>query len=248
MSNQNNDIKIIFEDEYLMVLEKPAGILVHPTPAIEKETLVDFLKLHAPNIEDMPWQDKLRAGIVHRLDKDTSGLIVVAKNPTVLTKLQAEFKKGQVQKTYLALVLGAPEKDEGKIEANILRGKVGLQKVQTTTYSFSKVTVRPAVTLYKTIKKYQFQGVPLALLEVLPKTGRMHQIRVHLKYLGAPIIGDPLYNTKLSRQISKKLGLSHQFLHAQKLEFKHPVTQKKIKFKSPLPNELNNILAKNSKI
>lgn len=242
-----NNIKIIFEDEYLLVLDKPAGILVHPTPAQEKNTLVDFLRARIAKIETMPWPDRTRAGIVHRLDKDTSGLIIVAKNPRTLVRLQEQFRHHKVQKTYLALVLGKLEKS-GEIEAMLTRGKAGFQKVRELDFSIKNETIQPAVTLYQTMTKYHFQNQLLTLVEVIPKTGRMHQIRAHFKHISHPVIGDPLYNTKASRKISKKLGISRQFLHAQKLEFKHPLTQKKIKFKSQLPNELNNILVKISKI
>lgn len=237
-----NEIKNLYEDEYLLVLDKPAGVLVHPTQAGEKETLVDFLRLKYPGIEKLNWPDLMRPGIVHRLDKDTSGLIAMAKNPEILAKLQEQFQKRQVQKTYTTLVLGNVQK-EGKIEADITRGEAGRQKVMETTYSFSQKT-RPAVTEYQPIKHYQYKNNDLTLLAVLPKTGRMHQIRVHLKYIGFPIIGDPLYNIKPSRNLSKELGLSRQFLHASKLEFKHPVTGKILILESELPKDLKNSMVK----
>lgn len=237
-------IDIIYEDEYLLILDKPAGVLVHPTQAGEKETLVDFVKQKYPGIEKLNWPEPSRPGIVHRLDKDTSGLIIIAKTPEILVKLQGQFKSREVQKVYTALVLGEPPSPQGKIEAAITRGKAGTQKVQELSYSFSKETVRPAITLYKTIQKYKFHDEILTLLEAQPKTGRMHQIRVHLKHIGHPIIGDPLYNTKLSRKISKGLDLNRQFLHASKLEFTHPITDKILQFDSELPKDLKNIMVK----
>jgi len=239
MLSPNN---IIYEDKYLIVLDKPAGILVHPTQANEKNTLVNFLVEKYPKIKTLNWPDKTRVGVVHRLDKDTSGLIVMVKTPEVLAKLQEQFQNREVQKTYLALVLGKVEQ-EGKVEADITRGEAGLQKVLDITYSFSPKT-RPALTEYKPIKQYNYKNNDLTLLEVQPKTGRMHQIRVHLKYIGHPIIGDPLYNIKLGRNLSKELGLTRQFLHASKLEFIHPETDKKIIFESKLPADLQNILNK----
>lgn len=237
------NIKIILDEDNLLVLDKPAGILVHPTLANEKNTLVDFLVEKYPEIKNLDWPDITRIGVVHRLDKDTSGVIVMAKNPEVLAKLQAQFKDREIQKTYLALVLGKVEK-EGKVEAAIERGNAGMQKVIDFTYSFDKKTARPAVTFYKPIKYYRFSNNDLTLLEVQPKTGRMHQIRTHLKYLGFPIIGDPLYNIKPSRQISKDLNLDRQFLHAKKLEFIDPITNEKMIFESELPDNLQNVLDK----
>lgn len=235
------NIKIIFEDENLIVLEKPAGILVHPTLANEKETLVNFLVEKYPSLEKLDWPDKNRIGVVHRLDKDTSGVIVMAKNPDILEKLQAQFKNRETQKTYLALVLGKVDAG-GKIEADIERGEAGKQKVIDFNYSFNQKTAREAITFYKPIEHYRFDKNDLTLLEVQPKTGRMHQIRVHLKYLGFPIIGDPLYNIKPSRNLSKKLNLDRQFLHAARLEFTRPITNEKMIFESNLPQDLQNIL------
>lgn len=237
------DIKILHEDSNLLILDKPAGVLVHPTQANENNTLVDFLVEKYPEVKNLDWPDMTRIGVVHRLDKDTSGVIVMAKNPDVLAKLQAQFKDREIQKTYSALVLGKVEK-EGKVEAAIERGDAGTQKVIDFTYSFDKKTARLAITLYKPTKYYRFDNNDLTLLEVQPRTGRMHQIRTHLKYLGFPIIGDPLYNIKPSRQISKKLDLNRQFLHAEKLEFTHPITNQKMIFESELTDDLKNILDK----
>lgn len=245
-------IKIIFEDKYLIVLDKPAGILVHPTEKGEKDssyqrraeadTLVDWLIKKYPNIEKLNWPDKSRIGVVHRLDKDTSGIILMAKTPEVLEKLQAQFQNREVKKTYLALVFGKVKPLQGKIEAAITRGDAGTQKVLDQVYSFSKTNIRLAVTNYKVIRSYKYDGSDLTLLGAMPQTGRMHQIRVHLKHIGHPIIGDQLYNIKASRQISKELKIERQFLHAQKLEFSHPLNNKKMLFESALPQDLDTIL------
>lgn len=252
-------IKTFFEDKYLMVIDKPANLLVHPTQAPKgplpegdpfgvrgrkKDTLVDYIRKCIPEIEKLKWPDKTRPGIVHRLDKDTSGLIIIAKTPEVLQKLQKQFKNRKVQKTYTVLVLNKLSPPQGKIEAPITRDQAGTQKVQELNYSFSKKTTRPAVTFYKVLRYYRYNNNDLTLLEAHPKTGRMHQIRVHLKHIGHPIIGDPLYNTKASRKTSKELGIGRQFLHATELEFTHPITSKKMKFKSDLPNNLKNIMVK----
>lgn len=246
-------IEIIYEDEFLIVLNKPAGVLVHPTPAEEKDTLVDFLKNHIQphlrgGVMGLRWPDPTRPGIVHRLDKDTSGLIILAKTPEVLDDLQEQFKERKVQKTYTALVVGELSESEGKIEAAIVRGKSGIQEVRTLNISLNNETLRPAVTYYKVISKYKYQNSVLTLINAMPKTGRMHQIRTHLKYIGNPIIGDPLYNTKQSRNISKELGLERQFLHSTKLEFTHPCNNKPMVFETNLPKDLQNVLDKLKRI
>ncbi|KKQ90892.1 MAG: Pseudouridine synthase [Berkelbacteria bacterium GW2011_GWA1_39_10] len=239
-----NDIKTIFEDNNLIIIDKPAGVLVHPTQAKEKDTLVYWLLSKYPNIVKLNWPDLTRQGVVHRLDKDTSGLIILAKNPETLEKLQKQFQEREVKKTYLALVLGKVKPTEGKIEAMITRGETGLQKVLETTYSFSKEKIRPAVTVYKANKYYKYGDGDLTLVSAMPLTGRMHQIRVHLKHIGYPIIGDQLYNTKESRKLSKELELNRQFLHAEKLELIHPITDKIISLESKLAEDLKNILEK----
>ncbi len=228
--------KIVFETDDFLVLDKPAGVLVHPTTAGEKDTLVDWFKKQLPDVMNLAWPDSTRPGIVHRLDKDTSGLIILAKNPATLAWLQALFKNREIKKTYQALVLGKMPAD-GKIEAGIVRDNNNDQmKVQETTYSFTKGTVRPAVTEYKALKYYRYHDQDLTLVECYPQTGRMHQIRVHLKYAGFPIIGDQMYQTKLSNQISKELDINRQFLHATKLEFEGQA------FESKLSNDLKKVL------
>lgn len=237
-------ISVLYEDDDLIIIDKPAGILVHPTQANEDNTLVDFLKQKCPKIIKYNWPDKSRMGVVHRLDKDTSGIIVMAKNLEVLTKLQTQFKQRAVKKTYLALVYGKIEKDDGQIKAAITRGDDGAQKIQETSYSFSKNLIRGAQTNYHVLHRYLIDGRELTYVEVMPKTGRMHQIRVHFKFINHPIVGDPLYNTKESRQLSNELGIERQFLHASRIEFLHPKSAKKIIINSKLAFELNKIFDK----
>ena len=236
------EIKIIFENENLIVVEKPAGVLVHPTQANEENALTKWLIDKYPNTNTLNWPDKSRPGIVHRLDKDTSGVIVLAKNSGTLEKLQTQFKEREVQKTYTALVFGNLQK-EGRVEADITRGAAGLQTVMDATYSFSQKT-RSAITDYKPLEHYKYKKDDLTLVEVKPKTGRMHQIRVHLKYIGFPIIGDQLYNIKPSKRISKELDIYRQFLHASKLQINDPQTDEKMVFESQLTDDLQEILNK----
>ena len=231
-------IKIIFENNDYLIVDKPAGILVHPTSANEPNTLSGWLKEKNPEIINLDWPDKNRIGIVHRLDKDTSGLIILAKNPETLAKLQALFKTRQVKKTYQCLVAGhAPE--TGKINIPIVRdNQKDMMRVQAMSFSFSHGTPREAVTEFKTIARYQFKKDELSLVEVYPQTGRMHQIRVHMKHEGFPLVGDQIYFNKLSKRISKELGIDRQFLHAVKLEFDGQT------FESELSDDLKLILAK----
>lgn len=232
------NIKIIFNNDDYLVVDKPAGVLVHPTAANEKDTLVQFLTEKYPDIQSMIWPDPTRAGIVHRLDKDTSGLIILAKNPETLERLQKLFKERQVQKTYQTLVAGhAP--DQGKIDIPIVRdSQKDMMSTRSLTFSFSRGTAREAVTEYKTIARYKYKKEDLSLVEVYPQTGRMHQIRVHMKHEGYPVIGDQMYFNKPSKRLSKELGLNRQFLHAVKLEIDGHV------FKSDLADDLKSILNK----
>ncbi len=240
-----NKVKIVYEDEYLMVVDKPAGLLVHETAAHESETLTNDIVRHIKGLKKLDWPDPLRPGIVHRLDKNTSGLIFIAKTPEILTELQQQFKDRQVEKEYTALVYGLPSPKQGSIEAAIGRHPtLDKQTIIPMTFAWTKGKIRPAVTQYKIIDEYQYQKQTLALIIAKPLTGRMHQIRVHLKYLGYPIIGDPIYFTKPSKRLSKNLGLDRQFLHASKLIFTHPISQQPLEFQSSLPKELTSILNK----
>lgn len=235
-------MKIIFENDSYLVIDKPAGVLVHPTAAGEKNTLVDFLVEKYSSFKNQAWLEIERAGIVHRLDKDTSGLIVLAKNPETLEKLQTLFKNREVKKNYQALVVGHTP-DKGKIDIPIVRDlQKDMMKTQLTEYSFSRGTAREAVTEYKTIARYRFKKQDLSLIEVSPQTGRMHQIRVHMKYEGYPLMGDQMYFNKPAKRLSKELGISRQFLHAVKLEIDNQV------FKSELADDLKSILNKLKKV
>jgi len=234
----NNEVIIIAENNDYLIVDKPAGLLVHETSAHEPETLSNWLMQKYPEIKNLDWIDNTRIGIVHRLDKDTSGLTILAKNPEILEKLQALFKSRQVKKTYQALVVGrAP--DEGKVNLAIVRdSQKDMMKVQPITFSFTKGTVREARTNYKTIKRYSYKKQVLSLVEVYPETGRMHQIRVHMKHEGFPLVGDQMYFNKPSKRLSKELNIDRQFLHAVKLEIDGQT------YNCELANDLKQILNK----
>jgi 23S rRNA pseudouridine1911/1915/1917 synthase len=211
-------LKIIYEDKDLLVVDKPAGLTVHPAPGHYSHTLVNALLAHIP---DLASGEPTRPGIVHRLDKDTSGLIIVAKNETAHMKLADQFKNRTVTKVYRALVQGRLTPEEGIIEANIGRDPRDRKRMAVVTLG------RQARTEYKVLQylaNYTF-------MEVKPRTGRTHQIRVHLASIGFPVVGDATYG-------AKSAYLSRQFLHAYKLGFKLPSNNEYRQFESPLPPDL----------
>ncbi len=218
-------LDIVYEDEYLLVVNKPAGMVVHPAARVVSGTLVNALLAHCPQVADVGGPD--RAGIVHRLDRETSGLIVVAKNPETHAALQRQFKRRRVRKTYVALVEGQVSPREGIIEVPI-----GRDPKDRTRMAVSR-TGRPAVTQYRVVEVF----LQHTLLEVRPHTGRTHQIRVHLAWLGYPVVGDRVYG-----QRRQTLLPDRHFLHARELAFTHPVTGEKLALSAPLPPELTALL------
>jgi len=205
-------MKIFFEDEYLTVIEKPAGIEM----------------------------SEIKGLYAHRLDKDTSGLLVVAKNEAILEKLQDKFKKRQVTKKYLALVFGEMKPEQGEIVTQIVRDpsrKVPFKAVAVAS-GLERGDPRVAKTAWQMVKKLTINNYPLTIVRVHITTGRTHQIRVHMKYLGYPIMGDKVYFTKQSKKAAEALGLTRQFLHAARLEFSHPVSGQKLHFRAELPEDL----------
>jgi len=233
-------IKILFEDENLLVVDKPAGLLVHPKNSQDKSyTIVSWLFAKYPNLQKLDWPDRTRAGIVHRLDQDTSGLLILAKSPDILNQLQEQFKARKVKKIYLALVVGKIE-DGGEIESFIGKG----QDKQISRFLNLKGTMKRAKTTYNIVRHYKLDSQNLPLLQLRPETGRTHQLRVQLKSMSWPVIGDKVYTTKLAKNIAKNLTLNRQFLHAAKLEFIHPKNDKKLIFESKLPKKLLDVLHK----
>lgn len=221
---QDIPLDILFEDDDIIVLNKPAGLVVHPALGHTQDTLVNALLHHVPNIAALHPE---RPGIVHRLDRDTSGVMVVAKNEASLANLQAQFKARTVEKIYLTLVHGLPKSPKGIIDVPLGRDPHHRQKFA------ARADGKPARTHYAVIET--FEG--FSLLSVKLETGRTHQIRVHLAWLEHPVVGDTVYGYKKNRLRAKR-----QFLHASQLSFSHPRTGEKLAFKAPLHADLQEIL------
>ena len=218
-------VKILYEDDDLLVIDKPAGLTVHPAPGHPSHTLVNAVLSHLSNLPDA--DDTPRPGIVHRLDKDTSGVMLVAKNNIALANLSDQFKSHSVKKVYLTLVKGHLKPERGVIEAPIGRDSGDRKKMAVTGESRG----RQARTNYRVIR---YVGKN-SLLEITPETGRTHQIRVHLAAIGYPVIGDATYG-------KKSAYLNRQFLHAYRLGFYLPSSGKFVEFESPLPLDLEKAL------
>jgi 23S rRNA pseudouridine1911/1915/1917 synthase len=225
-------LQIFFEDEDLAVIEKPAGLVVHPGSGTKTKTVVHGLLFHFQTLSNAGGTS--RPGIVHRLDKNTSGLLIIAKNNIAHARVSKAFQDRQIQKMYIALVHGKFARDSGTIELAVGRHPRIRTKMATRISRG-----RAAYTEYRVLE--QFHG--FSLLEVRIKTGRTHQIRVHLAAIGHPVVGDDVYGEHSSREFKKKFGpFSRYFLHASSLRFTHPTTGMALEFHSPLPTELRNLL------
>ena len=220
-------IDIIFETEDLLLVNKPAGMVVHPSVGHDTGTLVHAALAHSPEMEGIGGE--IRPGVVHRLDKDTSGLIILAKNDAAHHELQQQFKDRSVEKVYLALVDGQPPTPSGRIEAYIGRDP-RYRKRMAVVHSGKG---REAITIYHTKESFSEHS----LLEVHPKTGRTHQIRVHLAYIKVPVVGDREYGRS-----RPTLPVERQFLHAISLTIRLPGESTSRRFEAPLPSDLEAVL------
>jgi 23S rRNA pseudouridine1911/1915/1917 synthase len=229
-------LTILYEDDDLAVLDKPAGIVCHSGAGVRSGTLVNALLFH---MKTLPAGDPLRPGIVHRLDKLTSGLLVVAKNDRTLRALAEQFKNREVKKEYLALVYGRPKPSNGTIDMPLGRDPVDRKKISVRAHR-----ARSAVTHYEISRKFE----KFTLLRVRIETGRTHQIRVHLSQIGHPVVGDTLYGGNRAKSLPAELrrpveALNRHFLHACSLAFKHPQSGSFLSFSASLPHELESFLA-----
>jgi len=232
----NSVIPIIYEDENILAVNKPAGLLVHGAKNNEEKTLADWLVENYPEIKNVgdpsTGSGQERPGIVHRLDKDTSGVLLIAKNQKSFEYLKSQFQDRKIKKKYIALIEGVLKKDDGVIDLPIAKSKSDFRKKAVGEKTIGKE--REATTKYKIIKKFPEH----TLVEIFPKTGRTHQIRVHMKAIGHPVVCDKLYGPK--KQICP-FGLTRQFLHANALEFSLP-DGSRLNLEADLPEDLQNAL------
>ena len=217
-------LRIVYEDEDLLVVDKPAGMAVHPSPGHSRHTLVHAVLAHCPDLSGIG--GVLRPGIVHRLDKDTSGLIIVAKHDAAHLSLARQLKERKVEKTYVALVEGRVRPQQGVIDAPIGRHPRHRKRMAVVENG------RDARTRYRVLREVDGRS----LVEVQPKTGRTHQIRVHLASIGHPVVGDTLYGKRSD-------VFPRQFLHAQRLAFRHPRSGERMELEAPLAEDLQRALA-----
>ena len=238
------ELKIIYEDDDLLIIDKPAGIIMHPGAGNYDKTIVNAL-INYDKRSLSTIGDELRPGIVHRIDKNTSGLVVIAKNNEAHENLSKQFSEHTITRVYQLLIWGKPRPSSGKIDTYITRSSKNRQLMEV-----SRSKGKRAITNYKTIETFENDKSPtLSLVECKLETGRTHQIRVHMTYIGNSIVGDDKYKKNYKKLKNTNLGLEHlisklsrQFLHAKILGFIHPKTKKEMVFSSILPKELNNLL------
>ena len=218
------DINIIYEDDYLMIINKPSGLVVHPGAGNYSNTLVNGLKYYTDNLADT--SDETRPGIVHRIDKDTSGLLIVAKTNKCEEILSEMFKKHSINREYIALVHGVLENDRIKIDAPIGRDENNRKQMTVTSHNSKN-----AITHLTVLKRYK----DFTLVKLKLETGRTHQIRVHMKYINHPIFNDPVYS-------NDKCDEFGQFLHSYSVDFIHPITNEEMKYSAELPKYFQDFL------
>jgi len=222
-------LSILFEDEALIVIDKPAGLVVHPAPGHNSGTLVNAILYHCPRLGGIGGE--LRPGIVHRLDRETSGVMVVAKTEKAMMSLTGQFKQREIHKEYLAVVWGVLAPPSGVIETLIGRHAIDRKKMTAMPKKG-----RLSITRYETISTFG----NFSLVRLCPATGRTHQIRVHLAHLQHPVIGDKQYGRRSVCELPVEIG--RQMLHAHKISFRHPETGEKMEFSAPVPEDMTHLL------
>lgn len=225
---ENIPLDIIYEDDDVVVLNKARGMVVHPAPGNYTGTLVNALLYHCSNLSGI--NSAIRPGIVHRLDKDTSGIMIVAKNDAAHISLSQQIQSKTAVRTYLAVVRGNIKTDSGTIETQIARDKTDRKKMAVV-----KEGGREAITDYEVLERFG----KYTLVRCKLRTGRTHQIRVHMEYLGYPLVGDPKYSP-----MKTPFGIKGQALHSHTLEFTHPRTGERMKFEAPLPEDMHKIITR----
>lgn len=225
-TNLSKPLDIVYEDEHILVINKPRGLVIHPAESFREETLVDILKYQNYQLSSFN-KDESRPGIIHRIDKDSSGLLIVCKTNEAHEILANDFKENKIKRVYKALCYGNVKEDKFKVIAPIGRNpnnRLKMSVIESGRYAETHFEVEERFNNY-------------TLLKASLQTGRTHQIRVHLLFINHPIVGDTLYSKKVK-------GLDGQFLHAYMLEFEHPITKKKLQLEAPLSNELNNFISR----
>ena len=225
---ENIPLDIIYEDDDVVVLNKARGMVVHPAPGNYTGTLVNALLYHCSNLSGI--NSAIRPGIVHRLDKDTSGIMIVAKNDAAHISLSQQIQSKTAVRTYLAVVRGNIKTDSGTIETQIARDKTDRKKMAVV-----KEGGRDAITDYEVLERFG----KYTLVRCKLRTGRTHQIRVHMEYLGYPLVGDPKYSP-----MKTPFGIKGQALHSHTLEFTHPRSGERMKFEAPLPEDMHKIITR----
>jgi 23S rRNA pseudouridine1911/1915/1917 synthase len=234
----NMPLSILYEDDCILAVDKPAGIAVHPSETLNEPTLVEALIEQRPEIKKVG--ERKRPGLVHRLDKETSGVLLIAKDGDIQRTLMSFFASHRVKKYYVALTNGTPKENKGTIETFIIRHPVYRQR-----YTVSEESGRRSVTTYRVLRRF---SDAFSLIMANPLTGRTHQVRVHLKHLKCPVLCDKLYSSRESLFLSNLQGrkanstekpiLSRQALHSFSISFIHPITTKYIRIKAPLPADI----------
>lgn len=230
------DIPILYEDAWLFAINKPPGIVVNRAQSVREETVQDWAEKRVEGGEEKDFSD--RSGIVHRIDKETSGILLIAKTPHVFRELQRQFKDREVKKTYLAVVHGALVPPEGEIRAPVGRLPWNRERFGIVPGG------REAVTRYARISLVQRPMIheTLTVVALFPESGRTHQIRVHLKYIGHPVVGDPLYAGRKTSRRDRRGAAPRVMLHAWKLSFAHPVTRRALAIEAPIPDDMERLL------
>ncbi len=226
-------LKKLFEDEWLLVIDKPVGLVVHPGAGEKRETVLDLFRHEYPQINEMAENE--RPGIVHRLDKDTSGVLILAKSEEAVRKMQELFQEREMQKTYLALVAGSMRFRNGTIDQPLARSLRNRARYEVV--GEDREDRREAFTEFSVIREFN----KFTFVRLMPRTGRTHQLRVHLAHFGCPVLGDILYGK------SKGKDFPRLALHAFRIEFTHPFTNERVTVTSPLPLDLRQFIIENSK-
>ena len=230
---ENIPLDILYEDQDIIVLNKPRGMVVHPAPGVYSGTLVNALMYHCQDLSGI--NGEIRPGIVHRLDKDTSGVMVAAKNDAAHLNLAKQIQEKTAFRIYQALVWG-----NIKEEAGIVHGDIGRHPVDRKKMAVVQENGKPATTHFRVLERYGDS----TLVECRLETGRTHQIRVHMDCIGHPLLGDPKYGTDRKGRVRGNFAIEGQALHSMSLELTHPATGERMKFQAPMPNDMSELIEK----